>query len=91
MLKQYNFRIEPTDIKAVDKLGGCRSVHIRAALQMYLQGDIQTQHNSYTQDIVIILKDQVQDFKQDKDILQKRLDYCMLPWYHKILLPPKKL
>ena len=86
MLKQYNFRISPTDIKELDKLGGCRSEHIRIAIRGYLQNDIQNNSN-YDQDI---FKDYIEELKEDKRILQKRLDYFMLPWYQKVLLPKPK-
>lgn len=40
MLKQYNIRLPVQDINAIDKLGGCRSEHIRTAIRGYIQNDI---------------------------------------------------
>ena len=83
-MKQYNIRLEPTDVNLLDGLGGCRSVHIRTAISKYLHDGIQ---KSDTIDDDGIVMDYIQELKSDKDILQKRLDYLMLPWYHRILLP----
>jgi hypothetical protein len=86
MLKQYNIRLLVEDIKKVDKLGGNRSEHIRSAIRSY----IQPVDNNYNQDLVNVLKDQITDLKGDKEVLQRRLDYYMLPWYKRLLLPSKK-
>lgn len=87
MLKQYNIRIDTTDIKQLDQLGGCRSTHIRNAITKYLHGDIQSNTNNYDSDLI---KDYIEELKSDKDLLQKRLDYFMLPWYKRVFLPPHK-
>ena len=85
-VKQYNIRLEPVQVGELDSLGGCRSVHIREAVTKYLHGNIQ-QDNDYNQELVDVLKDQVADLKQDKDILQKRVDYYSLGWFQRLLLP----
>ena len=82
MYKQYNFRINPIDIKAIDSLGGCRSEHIRNAIQNYLHNGIQNNSNNLAQDFIA-------ELKKDKEILQKRIDYLILPWYQRLLLKRK--
>ena len=79
MMKQYNIRIDSTDIKEIDKLGGNRSEHIRNAITTYIERDTQNIYNSYNQELVKVLKDQVEDLKKDKNSLQQRLDYYTLP------------
>lgn len=84
VLKQYNIRIDTTDIEQLDQLGGCRSEHIRIAITKYIQGDIQSNTNNYDN---AIIKDYIEELKADKDLLQRRLDYFMLPWFKRIMLP----
>ena len=86
MLKQYNVRLPIKDIKAIDNLGGCRSEHIRIAIRGYLQIDTNNNGSGYNVDLVNVLKDQVLDLKNDKKILQDRLDYFMLPSYKRFFL-----
>ena len=90
-VKQYNIRMDPVMVSELNSLGGCRSSHIRQAVTTYLHGDIHGDTNTgYNEELVTVLKDQVLDLKQDKDLLQNRLDFYMLPWYHKLLLPKPK-
>lgn len=91
MKKLYNFRIETNLIKQIDKIPGTRTQKITDAIQTYLQPDLQTPgENIYNVNLVRILQEQIQDLKEDKSILQRRLDYFMLPWYRRMLLPSKK-
>lgn len=62
-----------------------RTLGVTNAIQMYLEKTTNV-FNSNTE-VIQILKEQVSDLKNDKDLLQKRLDYFMLPWYHRLLLP----
>ena len=36
-MKQYNIRLDQQIVKQLDSLNGCRSKHIRDAIQLYLQ------------------------------------------------------
>ena len=88
MLKQYNVRLPITDVKAIDGLGGCRSVHIRTAIVGYLQNDMSSYSSDvYTKELIDVLKEQVLDLKNDKQQLQKRVDYFSLGWFQRLLLP----
>jgi hypothetical protein len=89
MKKPYTFRLDINLIKQLDLLQGNRTFNITNAISSYLQNGKNS--SPYDIDVVHILQAQVQDLKQDKSILQERLDYYMLPWYHRLLLPPKKL
>jgi len=75
MKKLYNFRIETTLIKQIDKLDGNRTENITNALQMYLQPDTQ---NIYNVNLVDLLKDQITDLKQDKIYLQNQVNALMV-------------
>ena len=87
-MKQYNFRLEPESIKAIDGLGGCRSNHIRSAISEYLQTDIQPiKSNVYTTELIDVLKGQIVDLKNDKNLLQQRVDYFSMSWFQRLLLP----
>jgi hypothetical protein len=88
MLKQYNFRIDPQDIKQIDQLNGTRSYNIRNAIQSYIknQNNI-TPDNIYNVDTIQILKDQIQDLKHDKEKLYNQINFLSTPWYMRILLP----
>lgn len=87
MKKLYHFRLNPDLVSRVDVLGGVRTHHIEQALQMYTN-DVSTM--SYNRELVDLLNRQVDDLKQDKRILQDRVDYLMLPWYKRLLLPVHK-
>lgn len=69
MLKPYNIRLDQQSITRLDSLEGCRSMHIRNAISMYLQPDTQ---NVYNVDLVTILKDQITDLQHDKEYLQQQ-------------------
>ena len=83
-MKPYNIRLDPKDMQQLSSLGGTRSEHIRKAIQIYLQDDTQ---KVYDRNVVAILNNHIEDLKHDKEILQQRLDYWMLPWFHRLLLP----
>jgi hypothetical protein len=56
MKKLYNFRLDTKLIEQVDKLPGPRTAHVRDALQLYLQNDLQNdlhaqQENVKTNDL----------------------------------------
>lgn len=44
-MKQYNIRLEKQVVTQLDALGGCRSVHIRDAIGLYLQTDTPKGYN----------------------------------------------
>lgn len=46
--------------------------------------------DGYGDQLINMLNIQISDLKQDKQILQQRLDYFMLPWYKRVFLPPHK-
>lgn len=86
MLKPYNVRLDIKDIKVLDKLEGCRSAHIRHAIQSYLQPDTQ---NIYNVDLVTILQDRIKDLQSDKRYLQQQNNALMLsrtPLLQRIIL-----
>jgi len=87
MLKQYNVRLDPTVVRELDRLEGCRSEHIRNAVTLYIHNDMccDTPSSGGSRDAVSM--DYIEELKRDKEILQQRLDYFMLPWYHRLLLP----
>ena len=68
-MRQYNIRLDPALVSGLDKLGGCRSVHIRDAIQSYLQGDTK---QGYDRDVVDILQSQIEDLRRDKEFLQSQ-------------------
>lgn len=57
---------------------------IREALQQYYTGT-----QPYNVDLVTELRSHITELQQDKDRLQQRIDYLMLPWYRRILLRPQ--
>ena len=85
MKKAYTFRLEPNLVKELDCFEGNRTYNLSLAIQNYIQNDCSSTYNSNTE-IIQLLKSQVMDLRQDKQLLQKRLDYFMLPWYHRLLL-----
>jgi hypothetical protein len=75
MKKLYNFRLDPTLIKELDKLNGTRTYHVSTALQSYLQSDTQ---NIYNVNLVDLLNNQIQDLKEDKRYLQNQVNGLMV-------------
>lgn len=49
-----------------------------------------THTNAYNSELIELLKNQINELQQDKQYLMQRLDYFMLPWYKRILLPQHK-
>ena len=97
MLKQYNFKIETTLIKEIDKLGGNRSEHIRKAITGYIQPIAKNYTQNNNQELITILKNQITYLQDNNENLQKRCDiltYTALPfwkrWKLRPQLPPKK-
>jgi hypothetical protein len=84
MKKSYSFRLDCSLIDTLDNVEPNRTLGVTNAIQLYLDKTTNV-FNSNTE-VIQILKDQVLDLKNDKDLLQKRLDYFMLPWYHRLLL-----
>ena len=84
--KAYTFRLDPNLIKQLDTFDNSRTYNINLAIQNYIQSGFTSTYSSNTE-VIQLLKEQVNDLKTDKDLLQKRLDYFMLPWYHRLLLP----
>ena len=68
-MRQYNIRLDQSLVQGLDKLGGCRSVHVRDAIQLYLQGDTK---QGYDRDVVDMLQSQIVDLKRDKEYLQSQ-------------------
>jgi len=86
MKKKYSFRLDTNLMKQLKPFGKNMTLNVTNAIQMYCQGAIQKPDNDHTKTIQI-LESTIMDLRQDKDILQKRLDYYMLPWYKKVFLP----
>jgi len=57
---------------------------IRDALQQYYTGT-----QPYNLDLVTELRQHITELQQDKERLQQRVDYLMLPWYKRILIRPQ--
>ena len=96
MKKLYNFRLDPNLIKAIDKLDGSRTAVVTSALQDYLQSDVNVNTNNefsngYDVKLVSLLESHIEDLKEDKRILQQRLDYFQLGWFKRILFSKRKL
>ena len=90
MKKLYNFRLDLELVKAIDRLDGTRTNKVTKALEKYLQqSDTQTSR-IYDVQIQDILKQQIEDLKEDKKYLQKQNNYLTLPWYQRLLLPKTK-
>jgi hypothetical protein len=92
MKKPYTFRLETTLIKMLDQFDGTRTSNITNSIQQYCNPIA----NDNTK-LIQLLESQISDLKLDKsqlqinnELLQKRIDYYMLPWYKKILLPSNK-
>lgn len=88
MKKSYSFRLDSSLINNLDQIEYNRTLGVTNAIQMYL--DKTTNVINGNTEVIQILKDQVQDLKNDKGLLQKQLNYFMLPWYHRLLLPKPK-
>ena len=79
MKKLYNFRIETTLIKQIDKLNGSRTQNITDALQMYLQNDTQEIYNvntnyiTHLEEEIIYLRNQVNALMVTKMPLLQRI------------------
>ena len=85
MKKAYTFRLDPNLIKKLDSFDGNRTYNVDLAIQSYVQDGFNSSYNCNTE-VVQILKDQLMDLKNDKNILQDRLDYFMLPSYKRFFL-----
>lgn len=70
MKKLYNFRLDTSLIKQVDKLEGSRTSIVIEALHNHLQGDT---HKLYDVNMVDLLKDQIEGLKSDKVFLQNEI------------------
>lgn len=89
MKKPYTFRLNSNLIKELDSLNGNRTYNLESAIQMYVQKQYDCTYNSTTETIHV-LKETITDLRQDKQLLQNRIDYLMLPWYKRLLLPTKR-
>lgn len=90
MLKQYNFRVDPKDIKRLDQMEGTRSYNIRNAIQMYIKDTkIDPPGNIYNVDLMQIMQNQIEDLKHDKERLYNQIQFLSTPWYMRLLLPKK--
>ena len=85
MKKPYTFRLETNLIKMLDQFEGTKTYNITKSIQQYCNPI----SNDNTK-LIQILESQIQDLKNDKSTLQKRIDYYMLPWYQRLLLPRNK-
>jgi len=45
---------------------------------------------NYNSDIIKILQDQIQDLKNDKNMLQQQNAYLSMPWYQRMFTPRLK-
>ena len=70
MKKLYNFRLDPSLIAEVDRLGRSRTAVVTEALQSYLQSGSRM---SYDVNIVSLLQREVDDLKSDKEFLKLQL------------------
>lgn len=75
MKKLYNFRLDPSLIKEVDRLGGCRTAVITEALQSYLQTGTQMNYNV---NMVSLLQSEIVDLKRDKEFLMQQNNALLL-------------
>jgi len=87
MSHRLDVRIPDELFKELRQLDGKMSDNCRIALRTYINQSCNTTNNT---DIVHLLSQQITDLKEDKSILQRRIDYYMLPWYQRILLPKHK-
>ena len=86
MTHRIDIRLPDELYRDFRKLDGKISENVRYALRAYInQGN-----NSYNQDVIQILKNQVLDLQTNRDNLQARIDYLMQPWYRRITLPKLK-
>lgn len=92
MKKPVTFRIETTLMQQLKQLPGSTTHNLEQAIRMYCTPQVEPQYN---QDIVTVLRQEIQDLRNDKEQLQHRLDIYTLPWYIRIirykqlLLPPR--
>ena len=85
MKKAYTFRFDATLIKKLDLFDGSRTYNVDLAIQNYVSDGFSKSYDSNT-DIIQILKDHIVDLKNDKNLLQKRIDYYSLSWFQRLLL-----
>ena len=83
MKKAYTFRLNPTLIQKLDTFDNSRTYNVNLAIQNYVDNGFSNSYNS-NKDLAM---DFIKELKQDKEILQRRLDYFMLPWYQRLMLP----
>lgn len=91
MKKLCNFRIETILLKELDQLDGSRTQNVTNAIQSYLQ--INTAPNSYNVDLVDLLKNQVEDLKDDKHYLQSQVNAFLVtkqPLLQRIIMKLKE-
>ena len=48
------------------------------------------EHLGYNQELIDVLKIQIDDLKQDKHQLQQQNNYLTVPWYQRLFLPLHK-
>ena len=78
MKKLYNFRLDIDLVKAVDKLEGSRTGVVTSALHSYLQCNDNSFTNNYDVNVMAILQSQIQDLKQDKQVLNNQVQALMV-------------
>ena len=75
MKKLYNFRLDPSLITEMDRLGKSRTSIVTEALQTYLQIETQTNYNV---DLVSLLKSEISDLRKDKEYLMNQNNALMV-------------
>lgn len=93
MKKSYTFRLDDKLVKQLKSFDGSLTSNVDSAIRLYCKEPIQQQYDNNTTKTIQVLEDTVMDLRNDKDVLQKRLDFYMLPWYKKVFyqLPPKRM
>lgn len=89
MKKSYTFRLEKSLIEQLKTINSNKTQGVRDAITMYVNNAIKNNTEKNTEEIEI-MKDYIEELKNDKIRLQQRLDYYQLGWFKRLLLKPKK-
>lgn len=84
MSKTITIRIDDKMYRRILQEDISKSELIRRSVRQYFN------ESTYNVDVMDVLKDQVEDLKGQRDLLQQRLDYFQMPWYMRLMLPTNK-